>query len=283
MAMIQSPYGGHCSSCLRKWARQLDLRPFHQQIRGKKKLAQPATTVKVRLLEDVPKFGRQGAIIPVAAGRMRNYWYPKKMAEYVTVVELKQLNLQNATFERDFNFELAENAVEGEETPSAQEEEVQKVPVDLALLSPQKSMQLLSTYLPPKLEFYRTPILAARENPELKRATAAVSSAAADLSAASEPRLSKPEPVQIYGSVSTADIATGIKTLLANHPECSRIVLMEEDISFETRDEVSGVEVDRVKRLGEFGISIKSKGAFGSLRRTIVVNAQQDHAQEISR
>lgn len=54
------------------------------------------------------------------------------MAEYVTVAELKQLNLRNVTFERDFGFEVTEN-VEREKT--GQEEEVPKVPVELALLS----------------------------------------------------------------------------------------------------------------------------------------------------
>lgn len=137
-------------------------------------------------------------------------------------------------------------------------------------------MQLLSTHLPPKLEFFRTPIPATREKPRAKRAMAAVSSAAADLSAASEPLPSKPEPANIYGSVSTVDIAANIKALSANHPECSRVVLTAEDISFETQDGDSGVETDRVKRLGEFGINIKLKSASGTVRRTIVVHAQQD-------
>lgn len=135
-------------------------------------------------------------------------------------------------------------------------------------------MQLLSTHVPPQLEFFRTPIPAAPERPRAK-AAAAVSEAASILSAASEPPPPKPGPVNIYGSVSTVDVATRIKDALANHPECSRVVLTAEDISFETYDGESGIEVDRVKCLGEFEINIKLKGAPETVRRTVVVHARQ--------
>ena len=46
-----------------------------------------------------------GAVIPVTAGMMRNIWYPKKMAEYLTSNKLQQLGMKkDTTVERDSTF-----------------------------------------------------------------------------------------------------------------------------------------------------------------------------------
>lgn len=46
-----------------------------------------------------------GAVIPVTAGMMRNIWYPKKMAEYLTDDKLQQLGVKKDTaIERDSTF-----------------------------------------------------------------------------------------------------------------------------------------------------------------------------------
>lgn len=46
-----------------------------------------------------------GAVIPVTAGMMRNIWYPKKMAEYLTTDKLQQLGVKkDTTIERDSTF-----------------------------------------------------------------------------------------------------------------------------------------------------------------------------------
>lgn len=46
-----------------------------------------------------------GAVIPVTAGVMRNIWYPKKMAQYVTAAKLEQLGVtKDAPLERDSTF-----------------------------------------------------------------------------------------------------------------------------------------------------------------------------------
>ena len=46
-----------------------------------------------------------GTVIPVTAGMMRNIWYPKKMAEYLTEDRLQQLGVKKDTaIERDSTF-----------------------------------------------------------------------------------------------------------------------------------------------------------------------------------
>jgi ribosomal protein L9 len=45
-----------------------------------------------------------GAIVPLPRGLMRNYWYPRGKAEYVTRSQLKELGLKDSTIERDVMF-----------------------------------------------------------------------------------------------------------------------------------------------------------------------------------
>ncbi len=45
-----------------------------------------------------------GSIIPVAPGRMRNIWYPRQKAEYMTESRLQQLNKKDLVIERDHTF-----------------------------------------------------------------------------------------------------------------------------------------------------------------------------------
>lgn len=42
--------------------------------------------------------------MPVAAGRMRNDWYPKRKADYMTDAHLRKSRLRDVPAERDFNF-----------------------------------------------------------------------------------------------------------------------------------------------------------------------------------
>jgi len=101
-----------------------------------------------------------------------------------------------------------------------------------------------------------------------------VDTAAADLAAASEPAL-KPEPVAIYGSVSTQDIASAIKAVLASDGEGIRVVVGAEDVTFVQRAETEGTgDTDRVKSLGEFEVSINVKGG-STVTRTVKVHAQE--------
>ena len=60
----------HCSSCTRRLTSSVfsEWRPSQQQVRGKKKLANTPSTITVRLLKDVPTFGRKGTT-PIASLR----------------------------------------------------------------------------------------------------------------------------------------------------------------------------------------------------------------------
>jgi hypothetical protein len=48
--------------------------------------------------------GYVGAIVPVATGRMRNEWYPRRKADYMTDAHLRNSRLRDVSVERDFNF-----------------------------------------------------------------------------------------------------------------------------------------------------------------------------------
>jgi hypothetical protein len=70
--------------------------------------------------------------------------------------------------------------------------------------------------------------------------------------------------------VSTGDIAANLKAVLAEDDEGARVVLSPEEITFVEETE----DAHRVKHLGVFEIEIKLNGATESVRRTIMVNAQ---------
>ena len=82
-------------------------------------------------------------------------------------------------------------------------------------------------------------------------------------------------PKLIYGSVSSADVANRIKTILAHHPEGSRIVISADDVRFDVKegDEGIGLDVDRVKRLGELELTIRVKDT--TVRRTVRIVPQK--------
>lgn len=137
-------------------------------------------------------------------------------------------------------------------------------------------------FLPSHIIFYRTPIPES-EPPEVpSRPRRAVSSAAADLDAASEPLPKPPKPhlATIFGSVSTADIADSIKALLAQNSQGARVVLGAEDVRIlEEENEVlghqdRGIEGDRLKALGEFRVEARIKGG-DAVVRTVSVRAQE--------
>ena len=102
----------------------------------------------------------------------------------------------------------------------------------------------------------------------------AVNSAAADLAAASEP-VPKPQPAAIYGSVSTQDIASAVKAVLALDSEGARVVLGAEDVSFVQNAEAEGgADTDRVKTLGDFEVVLTVKGG-STITRIVRVHAQE--------
>ncbi|KAH7330205.1 hypothetical protein BKA65DRAFT_480363 [Rhexocercosporidium sp. MPI-PUGE-AT-0058] len=277
-----------CMSCIRRMTSSFgDV--FHfpagQQVRGKKKLAsEKVATVKVHLLQNIPGYGRRGAVIPVTSGVMRNIWYPKKMAEYLTIAKLQELGVKkDAMLERDSTFQT--NAVRKKE--KQQEKQKQEQPeeplvrmadaqpsepipqFELDLLSPEQATNILNTVLPSTLDFYRSPIAL----PTPKRMSPSIPASSQVSAAAAAAEANQPGKVGrrgIYGSVSTSDIAANLKAILAEDEEGVRVVLSHENISFveETEDK------DRVKHLGVFDIEIRLEGAQDSVTRTIQIIAQ---------
>lgn len=80
-----------------------------------------------------------------------------------------------------------------------------------------------------------------------------------------------PTETTIHGSISTADIATAVKSIAAaNGDEGSRIVITPDMITFLGE----GIEGDKVKTLGEHRFEIRLKGAAAPIVRSVII-AQQ--------
>ena len=228
-----------------------------------------------------------GAIVPVAPGRMRNIWYPGRRAEYVTTAQLREMG--DVVIERDFAFGMDEELA-AQETVQQEKIFVETKPLHVGLISSvswilrltavqsEQATSLLESFLPRYLDFYRSPIITPEPEPPRSAPTkrTAASQAAADLAAAYAPE-PKPKPASIYGSVSTADIATSIKTILtarvADNPEIGRIVLNSEDIRL-VQHEGENDDHERIKTLGEFNIEITIEGR-QPVKRIVRVVAQQ--------
>ena len=151
--------------------------------------------------------------------------------------------------------------------------------------------------IPPVIQFFRKPIL-----PQTGDATPstnvsqdpAISSVRGSLSpdilaAASEDAQkavekapeAKPAPITIYGSVTTADITTSIKAVLAaqaaEDDDATRVVLNAEDVFIVHQAEATG-ETDRIKTLGEYVIEIRLQDA-PVIQRTVRVEAVGSQVQ----
>lgn len=118
------------------------------------------------------------------------------------------------------------------------------------MIQPAAAFIALSDTIPSFVNFYRTPIVA---------------SETAKPSSSTEPAASSNN---IYGSVSTADVATNLKALLASTVVAGKIVLAEDDITFTS---IGDAQSDRVKQLGTFNIEIKVKGYNEAIRRQVRV------------
>ncbi|KAF2997574.1 hypothetical protein E8E13_002000 [Curvularia kusanoi] len=261
-----------CSSCIRRVARQsLDGRaPVQQQTRSISKAAKEAErNIVVKLLKDVPRYGRAGSYIPLNPATMRNRWFPARVADYVPFKQLKLLKSQEVDMQRDVTFGVRVNLEEVEEDSedflAARKPYVR--PIEIETLSPERSMELLDTFVSPTIDFSRQRIEQEESKPRY-----GVSGAADILTAAamgSKPKLSANA---IYGSVSTADVAATLKAALAHNDEAARVILNESDIRFVTDTE--GGDAQRVKELGVFKIEIQVPGAAQPLVRTVRVKAK---------
>jgi len=141
-------------------------------------------------------------------------------------------------------------------------------------------MEILAATLPKEMVFYRNPITnpepetsADQTLPQERRLTG---DAAAALAAPSAPtaKVQGLRLINIFGSVTTADMADAIKAILAEYEDGGRVVIGAEDISIVGAVPGSGIEGDRLKALGDFMIDIRVKGG-EAVGRIVSVRAQE--------
>ena len=229
---------------------------------------------------------------------MRNDWFPRNIASYITVPELKTLRATNAPMDRNFDFGVSlptSSTTSDSPTDTRPGAMTSESRIDASMfarkaasttrITPERSAELVEIFVPARLEFYRQPILEEKEaeqpSPEPKKPLRPLGTGiAADLLAAraDRPATVKPAgPQAIYGSVSTADILAAVKAVMAENDEAARVVLHAEDVRFVgLRGE--GGETDRVKVVGEFGVEILPRGlegGEGGVRRVVRVLAQE--------
>jgi len=227
---------------------------------------------------------------------MRNDWFPRRIAEYVTQPELKTLRLKSVSMERDFDFALAKSGLVSLDPPTTTHGGMttsdkvdasmfQKRAVDPKRLSPERSLELLEIFVPLRLDFYRQPIIeepaapAPMPAPEAKKPARSYGfGAGAELMAAraQQPEAAKPKvasgPQAIYGSVSTHDVVVAIRAAMAENDEAKMVVLREEDVRFV---DLAAEDGERVKHVGEFVVEVKVKGVEEGVKRNIRVVAQE--------
>ncbi|EME88689.1 uncharacterized protein MYCFIDRAFT_35247 [Pseudocercospora fijiensis CIRAD86] len=281
-----------CTACLRSYAWQATAdasacqNALRQQTRSKKTATKASATVPARLLKDLPGFGKA-----VTRGELRNHWFPKRIAAYVTLAEQRQLRRDNIPIERDYNFGKKDDLAAAALAKAARAPEPEPAPVyekkapEVERLTAQRSMELLDIFVPHRIDFYREPIMEAEKLEEPEAAAAAekkedkkqsASSAAADLLAArsSIPR-EKPKPKMtgaIYGSVSAHDILVAVRAAIATNDEAARVLIAEQDIHF--MDPQAQSE-NKIKSIGDFTIELKIKGVEQGIRRTVRVVPQE--------
>ncbi|KAF2280309.1 uncharacterized protein EI97DRAFT_447854 [Westerdykella ornata] len=266
----------HCTACTRqmtrlRWGEMPPLQPL-QQIRCISKAAKEEERyIVVKLLKDKRRWGRAGSYIRLNPGRMRNRWFPQRIADYVPVTTLKELKAKGVTIGRDPEFGV-EHALQ--EEPEIDPEFLQQKhhvrPVELDFLSPARSMELLTTFVPPTIEFARQRI----EQDKVDTGRRYGTSDAADILTAAA-MASKPKPLTnaIYGSVSTADVVAVVKSALAHNDEAARVVLSDSDVRF--LDPSAEGDGSRVKQLGSFKVEIKVPGAEAPIVRTVRVRERK--------
>ncbi|KAK3299124.1 alcohol acetyltransferase-domain-containing protein [Chaetomium fimeti] len=218
------------------------------QVRAKSNRLRPKDQgVVVRLLEDIPKFGRRDSVFRIERGRMRNEWFPAMKAEYMTASRFRELGLTRDDIgDRDTTFGTMAAADDVEDAP-----ELESPKPTVVITSPEKAHTLLTTLIPDALVFHRKPIPAPPPPPPTQSISPLVATANANTAQDRDNT-----PLAIYGSVSATDIVGHIKGLLLNDAEGSHVVLGPENIRFQGLAE----ETDRIKALGRWEIEISVGG-----------------------
>lgn len=74
-----------------------------------------------------------GSIIPLQVGRMRNEFFPRRMADYTTPALVKQMKAEGKPIERDFTFGLQQYEIKDKESEAAVAPAPRKPKVELNL------------------------------------------------------------------------------------------------------------------------------------------------------
>ncbi|KAI2783385.1 hypothetical protein F4815DRAFT_349126 [Daldinia loculata] len=276
-----------CLDCLRRLVRPAPASPpsfLSLQTRGARSSTKAEEEdlqgIPVRLLQDIQGFGRRDAIIRVKPGRMRNYWFPKAQAEYMTPRRFKELGLTEAAIgvrDRSFGTKLL---VESEDVPAEEgPKETRKSKKDTLTLPPKETLTLLESLLPPTLTFARKPIhtvpapLSSEHKPTpIPRSPSLAANAAASTNFAAEDSTpssaDEAASVAIFGSVSINDILALIRERLleADPAQGGRVALEADNV------QIQGLEgEDRIKHLGTFEVLIYAGKDLEPLVRNVEV------------
>jgi hypothetical protein len=73
------------------------------------KVSQTATHICHEIERNAKKL--VGSIIPISPGRMRNDFYPREKAEYMTTAQLRETGLRDADMERDSTFGASQRRI----------------------------------------------------------------------------------------------------------------------------------------------------------------------------
>lgn len=252
-----------------------------QQTRSlSKKAKEEERNIIVKLLKDVPRYGRAGSYVPLNPSLMRNRWFPARIANYVPAAQMKQLKSADVDTSRDFSFGVRANLEEVEDededegdTASYLTKRRQVRPIEIEVLSPPRSMELIDAFVPNTIDFYRQRI---EQEAQPKQQRYGASGAADILTAAAMASKAKAHPDAIYGSVSTTDLVQTIRGALAHNDEAARVILNEADVKFVTGHEEG--DTSRVKQLGVFKVEIQLSGAEEPLTRNIRIRAKESEA-----
>ena len=153
---------------------------------------------------------------------------------------------------------------------------------EIERLSPERSSELVEIFVPPRLEFYRQPILEDKkpETPDAEQKKPQFKGAAGDLLAAraskAEAEKEKARLQAIYGSVSTQDVLNAVRAVMANNDEAARVVLHESDIQFVGLPDVEDSEAGKLKHIGEFTMEIKVKGFDKVVKKAVKILPFED-------
>ncbi|KAI0459700.1 hypothetical protein F5B21DRAFT_455729 [Xylaria acuta] len=271
-----------CLSCLRRLAQPASLSPIswtQTRARTTKAELEDLQGIPVRLLRDIPTFGRKHAIIRVKPGRMRNIWFPKGAAEYMTRQRFIEMGLSEAAIgvrDRTFGTQLVVDEEQGTQAPPDAKNKRKEV----LTLPAEETHTLLTTLLPEVLVFPRAPVPttpAPPPEPPVPRSPSLAANAATSASAPEVPGSATVTP--IFGSVSRNDIVAMIKEKLLESPEGSRVALEVDSLELLGLDPEHDGE-NRIKRLGTFEVliapGVDSNGTeIEPVRRVVQVVAEE--------